>query len=375
MAGRRNNGEGSIYQRASDGRWVASLTLPQGKRKAFYGNTRKEAADKLKAAIREIENGADLAKKPLTLGAFLDQWLEEVVKPSRRPATYADYARNVKHHLKPYLGMIRLKDLTPQHVQRLLNQKSESGLAPNSVRLIRATLRRALGYALKWGYVTRNVATLVDPPHIVQKPVQPLTAEQVRALLEASRSERLGPLFHVAIATGLRQGELLALRWDDVDFVAGTVRVRHSLRIVAGEPVFDEPKTARSRRVVPLPASALAALREQKDRQAFERARPGDRWREYGLVFTTSIGTPLERMNVTHRLQAILKDAGLPRQRFHDLRHGCATLLLQQGASPRVVMETLGHSTIGVTMNTYAHVMPAVQREAADQLDRLLTGS
>jgi integrase len=371
----RGHNEGSIYQRASDGLWVAALTLPNGKRRAYYGKTRSEARDKLKEAQRELDNGIDLDASRQTVGQFLDRWLSDVAKPGVRPSTYESYRLHVERHLKPALGHLALRKLTPQHVQALMNEKVKAGLAPRTVHLMRATLRRALGYAVKWSLVTRNVATLVEPPRAVRKPVQPLNAEQVRRFLDATRDDRFGPLFHVAIASGLRQGELLGLQWEDVDFAAGTVTVRRALQRIDKRPVFVEPKSDRSRRTVNLPASAVAALKIQKDRQAFARQAAGEHWQEQDLVFASTIGTPLDAPNVTHRLQALLKDAGLPRQRFHDLRHCCASLMLANGEHPRVVMETLGHSQISLTMNTYSHVMPAMQRDAADRLDALLTAS
>src|SRR5262249_19237434 len=160
--------------------------------------------------------------------------------------------------------------------------------------------------------------------------------------------DRLGPLYRVAILTGLRQGELLGLHWQDVDLTGATLTVRHALQRIDGVPALVEPKTKRSRRTIALPAGAIAALTEQRRRQAEDRLAAGGRWDDWGLVFASTVGTPLDAPNVTHRLQRILADAGLPRQRFHDLRHLCATLLLSQGVSPRVVMEQLGHSQIGL---------------------------
>jgi integrase len=371
----RGHNEGSIYQRASDGLWVAALTLPSGKRKAYYGKTRPEAKAKLKAAQHDLDAGLDLDAAKTTVGQFLDRWLEDTAKPTVRPSTYESYRLHVERHLKSGIGHLPLAKLTPQHVQKLLNDKAKAGLSARTVQLTRATLRRALGYAVKWSLVSRNVATLVDPPRTVRTPVQPLTVDQVRRFLDATKDDRLGPLFHVAIASGLRQGELLGLRWEDVDLVAGTVTVRRALQRIDKRPVFVEPKTERSRRTVNLPASAVAAMKVQKDRQAFARQAAGVHWEEQGLVFASTIGTPLDAPNVTHRLQALLKQAELPRQRFHDLRHCCASLMLANGEHPRVVMETLGHSQISLTMNTYSHVMPAMQRDAADRLDALLTAS
>jgi integrase len=232
-----------------------------------------------------------------------------------------------------------------------------------------------LGQALKWDLVVRHIATLTEPPHSVRTPVEPLNATQVAQLLAATKDDRLGPLIHVAIATGLRQGELLGLRWEDVDLAQGTLRVRHAMQRIDGVPTFIEPKTQRSRRVVALPPSAVAALTVQHDRQVFVRQAAGAAWQEWHLVFASAVGTPLNPSNVTHHLQAVLAEAGLPRQRFHDLRHCCASLLLTQNVPARVVMEQLGHSQIALTMNTYSHVMPAMQREAADRMEEVLAAT
>ncbi len=225
---------------------------------------------------------------------------------------------------------------------------------------------------MKWGVVGRNVATLAEPPRSVRRPVQPLTAEQARAFIYFSRDDRLGSLFAVAILTGLRQGELFGLRWQDVDLTAGTLAVRHALQRIGGKPTLVEPKTERSRRTLTLPAAALAALKAQRVRQIEERLLAGDRWQDWGLVFASTIGSPLEPSNVAARLHKLLVDAGLLRQRFHDLRHCCASLLLSQHVPPRVVMDVLGHSQIALTMNTYSHVMPAMLKDAANALDAAL---
>lgn len=319
---------------------------------------------------REHDRGLDLTARPETVGQFLTRWLEDVARPTIRPSTYESYRGHVENHLIPALGHLKLTELTPQHVQRLMNEKRASGLAPRTVAYMRAVLRRALMHALKWGLLTRNVATLVDPPKITRTPVHPLTPEQVRVFLDFTKDDRLGPLFHVAIATGRRQGELFGLRWEAVDFDAGTLTVRYALQRVKDaegktEARLMDPKTPKSRRTIHLPASAVAALRTQKTRQKEERLLAGGRWREeeLDLIFTTTIGTPLKPLNasnVTHHLQRVLAEAGLPRQRFHDLRHGCATLLLAQGVPLKTIQEVLGHSQITLTADTYAHLAPAM---------------
>jgi integrase len=289
---RRGHGEGSIKQRA-DGLWEARVSLEGGKRKSFYGKTRKEAQDKLRGALRDIDAGLDLSAGRQTLGQYMTRWLEDVAKPNVRPGTYKSYASYVRLHIVPELGHHQLGKLSPQHVQAFLNGRTAAGLSPRTVQYIRAILRRALGQALKWGLVSRNVATLVDPPRSIKTPVSPLAAEQARAFIAHTADNRLGPLFHVAIASGLRQGELFGLRWEDVDLAAGTLYVRHTLQRIDGGLALVEPKTALSRRTVTLPDSAVAALRVQKDRQTFERAMAGDIWREGGFVFTSTVGTPL----------------------------------------------------------------------------------
>lgn len=370
-AKRRGHHEGTIRERA-DGRWECQISLPSGKRKSLYGKTRKAVQDALRAALRDIDAGLDLGSPRQTVGAFLDRWLEDVVTPNVRPATLECYALHVRRHLKPAIGHLALDKLTPQHVQALMNAQTKTGLSPRSVQLTRATLRRALGQALKWSLVSRNVATLVDPPRSVRKPVQPLTAEQARAFLAATATHRLGPLFHIAITTGLRQGELFGLKWDDVDLATGTLTVRHAMQRIGGKPTLVEPKTTLSRRMVTLPASAVAVLRVQRTRQLEERLLVGGRWQDWGLVFASGIGTPLEPSNVTHRFQTLIAAAGLPRQRFHDLRHCAASLLLAGNVAPRTIMGILGHSQISLTMNTYAHLSPALERDAARALDAVL---
>lgn len=369
---RRANGEGSIYQRR-DGRWCGVVSTPDGGRKTFYGRTRNEVARRLSAALRDLEQGVVPVPERLTTGAFLEHWLRESARPAVRPSTFASYAGIVRLHLLPGLGSIPLTRLGPLHVQVVMNQKLEGGLSPRRVQYIRAVLRRALGQALKWGLVSRNVATLVDPPRSERPEVHPFDPDEARRFLAAVRGDRLEALYAAALALGLRQGEALGLRWDDVDLARRTLSIRMALQRIEGRLQLVEPKTKLSRRAVHLPSAPVRALEEHRARQLEERLRAGERWEENGLVFTTPVGRPLDASSVTHRFQRIVAAAGLRRQRFHDLRHACASLLLAQGVSPRVVMEVLGHSQISLTLNTYSHVIPALQREAADRMDSVIS--
>ena len=379
MTRQRGAGEGSIYRRA-DGRWVgaAHLGYVAGKRrrKVVYGKTRREVQEALTRALRDHQVGLDVApdeREPVA--TFLERWLREAARPSVRHSTYERYAGIVHQHLIPAVGSTRLTKLSPAHVQGLLNAKLAAGLSPRSVHHLRAVLRKALNQALRWGLVTRNVATLVDPPRVPRFELTPLDPDQARQLLEAIRGDRLEALYTVALAVGLRQGEALGLRWQDVDLDAGLLHVRHALqRNADGKLGLGEPKSRTSRRSIALPPPATAALREHRRRQLQERLLAADRWQGYDLVFTSTVGTPSDGTAITKRFQRLLADAGLPRQRFHDLRHACASLLLAQGIHPRVVMEILGHSQISLTMNTYSHVIPALQRDAADRMGDLLAG-
>ncbi len=371
--GKRGQNEGSIYKR-KDGRWEAALTIPGtgGKRQRFYGETQREVREKLTAARRALDQGDLPIRERQTVGQFLERWLTDVVKPGVRPRTHQSYAQLVRLHLKPALGHHQLTKLTPQHVQALLNAKLAAGLSPRTVQYLRAVLRRALGQALKWGLVARNVATLFDPPRSVRHENRPLTADEARRFLAAARGDRLEALYAVAVALGLRQGEILGLRWPDIDLDAQVLTVRFAIQRVDGTWQLVEPKTRRSQRAIAIPPLIIAQLRQHRARQLEERLLAGARWQDWDLVFPSTVGTPIDPRNLTKRYKALLQRAELPAIRFHDLRHSCASLLVAQGLHMRVVMETLGHSQIGLTMNTYAHIMPDLQRQAADLMEGLL---
>ena len=373
--GKRGNNEGSIYQQGSDGRWVAAVSLPSGERRRFYGATRAEVARKLTAALKTQQDGMPLPMERETVGRFLASWLRDTVQVSVRPATFQSYVSIVRCHLVPELGGIPLARLTPQDVQALMRRRLAEGLSPRRVDYIRGVLRRALNHAMRWGLVGRNVAALVSPPRAQMVEVDPFDPEEARLFLEAIHDDRLEALYTVALAVGLRQGEALGLRWQDVDLRAGTLAVRHSLQKIRGVFRLVEPKTRRSRRTVHLPAVVVEGLQAHRARQAEERLRAAQLWEDHGLVFCTELGRPLDAPNVTHRFQRVLREAGLRRQRFHDLRHACGSLLLAQGVSPRVVMEVLGHSQVTLTLNTYSHVIPSLGREAADRMDDVLRAS
>jgi integrase len=270
---------------------------------------------------------------------------------------------------------LQLARLEPRQVQKLYADLLAQGQAPASVRQLHAVLRRAFSQAVKWDTVARNVVALATPPRVARHEIQPLTAAQARTLLEAARGGRLEALYVMALSSGMRLGELLGLRWSDVDLDGGIVQVRQILVRMPSGLRFGEPKTKRSRRRISLSTGVRDSLRQHRARQATERLRLGPVWEDYDLVFANEIGKPLDAGNFLRRdFWRALNKAGLPRCRFHDLRHTCATLLLQQGVHPKVVSELLGHGSIGLTLDTYSHIIPDMQQHAATTIDGLLKG-
>ncbi|GAB7193396.1 site-specific integrase [Kineococcus sp. NUM-3379] len=375
--GRRGHGEGSIFQTA-DGRWRASVDLGwhDGKRKRKYAlrRTRREAATWLQETLQAQRNGT-LVRESVTVAAWFPTYLEKVAAPKVRASTLVNYERDFRRHIEPSLGRIKLDKLEPRHLADLYASKTAAGLSAASVRHIHATLRRSLNVAMKWGLVSRNVALLVDPPSRREFRVEPLTVEEARLVLAAARGERLEARWVAALTLGLRQGEALGLWWEDVDLDTATLRVRRQLaRGRAGEKAtFTSLKSARSSRTLSMPPYLVEALRRHREAQEVERAAALV-WVDPQLVFTTPIGSALDASNDAKAFKALLRAAGVRPVRLHDLRHTAASLLLAQGMHPRVVMEVLGHSQIGLTMNTYSHVMPSMLGEAAASMQSALWG-
>jgi integrase len=375
---RRGPGEGSIYERA-DGRWTAVVHLGYARgrrqRKHVYGKTRAEVASKLRALQTSVDQGLAPPPDRLTFDQFLTTWLTESVRPSVRPSTFRSYEGIVRVHVRPAIGRVPLNRLTPGDVQRLLNERLASGLSPRSVAMIRAVLRTALGLAVRWGQVPRNVAALTDPPRERRREMKVLDTRQARALLDQVHGDRLEALYAVALAVGLRQGEALGLRWSDIDLDGPTLAISRALQRLDGTLRFVEPKSAGSHRTLLLPAFAVSTLKRHRVGQNEERLTAGPLWEDGDLVFSTMLGRPLDARNVVRQFKRHLNGAELPDIRFHDLRHSCATLLLAQGVSPRAVMETLGHSQISLTLGTYSHVTAAIRVEVAETMERALGAS
>ena len=377
MNTRRGNGEGSIYKR-KDGRWVGVINVGyeggKRRRKSFYGDTRRQVADRLAGALRDTKLGLALTEDQITVGQFLDTWLVEVAKPKLRPLTYRSYESIVGEHLKPVFGRTRLAKLRPTAIQRYLNAVGDDGLNPHTVRNIRAVLRTALALAQRWGLISQNPASLVELPRMPSTEIAPLTRTEARQMVSALKGDRLEALYTLTLTLGLRQGEALGLRWSDVDFEASTINVEATLQRYGRSYHLNEPKSRRSRRRLPLPPSLVNRLLRHRTLQLEDRLRAGSAWstNQWDLVFLTERGRPLSGPTVTRRLQRLLVQAGLPKKRFHDLRHSAASFMLAEGVPMRVITEILGHSDASLTANVYAHVAPELQREATDRVGRLL---
>jgi len=360
---KRANGEGSVFKRGN--RWVAQVGTGKNRETKYFG-TQKEANAWRHKMIEQRLQGMVFGGSKVSLSKFLDEWLV-VARTSVRPNTFQQYSQVVHQHINPFLGEIVLKDLRPDHVQSLYTSKLGNGVSPNTTRMIHAVIHRALNHALKLGLVYRNVADSVTRPKVVRKEMKTLNDYQVRQLIQVAESEQMGLLLWVAVVTGLRQGELLGLKWSDLDWTSRRIQVQRQVQRRKGDGlVFCEPKSASGRRVIVLGKSTIGKLREHKNSQLKERILLGEKWQDYDLIFPSPIGTPLDPSNVLKAYKNCLKRAGLPNLRFHDLRHSAATLMLQQGVNPKIVSEHLGHSDISLTLNTYIHVLPPMQEEAAE---------
>lgn len=368
---KRGHGEGTIYQR-KDGRWAASITLENRRRKTFYSKTRKEVQEKLRVALNEQKQGILSTGPQQTMKQFLEQWLEEVHRPSIRIGTYKGYRGYLDKHILPALGHLPIQKLTPQHVQAFYSRKQQEGLSAKSVNNIHGMLHKALDHAVRWGLAPRNVCDAVSLPKQSRHETQPLTEKQARQLLVAARGHSLEGLLTLAVTTGMRSGELLALKWQDINFDTDSLHIRRSMGYISGKGYLEfEPKTSRSRRKIVLPSFVCEALKQHRTRQLEARLKAGTRWQDHDLVFCNMYGGYLDPAHLRQRFDKLLKDTGLPDVRFHDLRHSAATILLSMGVPAKVVQEILGHSQISMTMDIYSHVLPDMQQEAMAKMNDL----
>lgn len=368
---RRGRGEGSIYQRAN-GMWCATYSAGYAndgnrKRRTVFGESKEDVQKKLRDKLNQATTSLSIAPNKVKLGQYLDRWLNDAAKAAVRPTTYANYERVVKNHIKPHLGGVTLGNLTPVHVQSMIASMQTDGKSAETIRLTYAVLRRALKQAVTWRLVTYNATYGVERPRAVKVEITALDADQVTDLLKAARGDRLEAIYVLAVGTGMRLGEIFGLQWADVDLAAATIMVRRTLSELGGKLFTSEPKTAKGRRKIDLPAVAVAALLKHR-KQTIVEGFAAIAW-----VFCNTKGGPLRRSHFhKQQFKPLLKKAKLPDIRFHDLRHTSATLLLAAGVHPKIVQERLGHSQISVTLDTYSHILPSMQVDAAYRLDLLL---
>jgi integrase len=367
----RGNGEGSIYQR-SDGKWCAAITLDGGKRKVLYGRTRKDVGDKLATVLPDVKRGLPVPGLRLTTAKFFSEWLENTVKPSRRVGTYRLYETYVRTHIVPAIGSVPIAKLGPLHIQRFQRDLKAKGLAESTTMVVRAVLSAGLTQAEKWGLMARNPVRLVEAPRQTQKEPGVLTPEQAAAILLAVRGQEFHHLFPVMLATGLRLGEALGLRWQDVNLDGQQLQVRNQMLEVTGKGRYlSEPKSQHGRRTIPLIPAAVASLRAQHARMLERRMHAAALWHEQDLVFIDELGEPIVARRAQRSFNRALKSAGLPTTYTpHSLRHSAATYLLAAGVPDRVVMEILGHGSTAMTTH-YEHVMSTMLTDAADRLARI----
>ena len=369
---RRGNKEGNIRRWPHDGRWEARYYLPDGSRRSLMGKTRAEVRDKLAKALHDAGKGLPAVDERQTVKQYLITWYESM-KPQVRISSYRRYGDYI-NHLIPALGHVSLSKLTPQHLQVFCNKKLAEGLSPSTVHAIHSMLHRALKDALQMGLLNRNVSEMLRPPRRSNREMMPLSVIEMQRFLEVVRDDRFYALYVLALSTGMREGELLGLRWQDVDLPRHIVQVRMNVQETLGQYIIAETKTAYSRRTVALTQAAVDALAEHWQKQQQVKMEMGSMWTDNDLVYPNGYGGIMIPHNITKRsFKRYLVKAGLSRDvRFHDLRHTAATLVLASGVNFKVVSEMLGHSNVSITLRIYAHVLPHMQQSAVAAMDNLL---
>jgi integrase len=365
---KRLNGDGSIYQLPS-GKWRGLVSIG-GKRLSHTSKTRKEITAWIRQITGQVEQGLSYDSARVTVGDFLIRWLASK-ENSIRPTTYSHYKIIIEKHLAPALGIVLIKDLTPDRIQYIYDEWIRSGYGAPTVIKTHAVLHQALERAVRLGLLVRNITDLVSPPKGSQEEMRFWSEMEANRFLTATRENRLYALFHLAIATGARQMEILGLKWSDLDWLRGTLRISRQLSR-KGE-MFSPLKTNAGRRTLELGPNTLAALREHSSRQQLERRIAGDRWQENDLIFTSRIGSPMHHKNLTDRyFKPLVLVAGVPEIRFHDLRHTAVAIMLSNGVSIFVVSKIVGHARASITSDTYGHLVPGTTTAVGKLMDDLI---
>ena len=367
----RGHGEGSIHRRSS-GSWRAQISS-SGKRFGKTFKKKAEAQDWLRQMQNQLEMGLDIKGGKLTLAQYLPQWLEKK-KTSLRPSTAYQYNQIIRDHILPHIGKIRLEDLRLSKIERLYSDLLGSGVSVRTVRLVHAVLHVALVKAINYGHIARNPAHGASLPRLSHSEMNVLDADQVTQFLIAVQGSCDEALYYLAIHTGMRQGELFGLKWTDLQWDKGELRIQRQVKRVPRKGwTFADPKTKKGRRTIKLGDEILKLLSAHKKRQDAHKVIVGELWMENGLIFPASMGTPLHQSNLRKEFLKVLERAKLPKIRFHDLRHTAASLMLNNGVPPIVVSNRLGHSKPSITMDVYGHLYQETQTDAAKIMDDLVT--
>lgn len=394
--GRRKNpyGEGTIYQLTKGrfkGKWLGQLiigTNPEtGKniRRTFYGNGWTEVRDKMKLTKAELDKGINLQKQAaLTFENWIKTWMDNYKKIEIELTTWENYDRSIKKHIIPTLGPLTLKELSTDHIQSFYSKLIELGKAPATVRRNHQIIHASLEQAKKNNLISRNPCEGATLPKLEDKEARAMSMEEMNKFLDLLLIPKIGPTiigpkwraaFLTLLGTGLREGEILALKWDNINLRNRTISIKESLaRTKKKGLIFKSPKSKKSKRIVPLPWDVAIALRLHRIYQRKEKIIAGNNFKDQNLAFCTSKGTPIGPRNFTRKFEALRKRAGLSTDiNLHSLRHTYATRMLERGESLKTVQELLGHEDISTTGNTYAHVMPEIKKQAASNLNSLLT--
>ncbi|MEX2161962.1 MAG: site-specific integrase [Anaerolineales bacterium] len=368
---KRANQEGSAFQ-LKNGSWRAQITL-DGKRLSFSALSQGECRDWIRKMLNKVDAGLTYEVMQITLAEYLHDWLANA-KTTIRFTTFEQYQQITRDYIKPLLGNVKVFELRPEHVQHLYATHLQNGASARTVRMVHCVVHRSLNQAVQMGLIDRNPASFVKPPRLKRKEMKFYDEGQVQALLitaEAAQDRYLA-LWKVAVTTGMRMGELLGLKWVDLDWSKGYLQVRRQLKVTRGGGFhFAEPKSKAGLRAIVLGLDTLSLLKVHQDQLHQERVQLGDRWKEQDLIFPSSVGTPTRPGKILVRFKRLIKLAGLPEIRFHDLRHTAASLMLNNGIPLIVVSRRLGHAQPSITLNVYGHMIPMMQEQAAELMDKI----
>jgi len=346
-----------------------------GKRKQQWisvKGTKKEAEKRLSELLHQLDNGVFIKPTKTTLAEYLERWIKDYVNINLAPRTAEGYQMIMHRHIMPALGNKFLTQLKPEHLQKYYSDKLNAGLSAQTVRHHHTALHKALQTAVEWGLLTRNVADAVKSPRPQPNEIKIWNEDELNTFIEQAKISPYYALFYTALFTGMRRSEFLALRWEDVDLLLCQIHVHRSLHVLkGGNIIFRAPKTAKGKRMIALSPSLTSTLREHREKQQLERL--GTPIKEDDFVFCNIDGKPLLSNTVTHAWSKLIKRLGLKQIRLHDARHTHASLMLKQGAHPKIVQERLGHSGIQITLDIYSHVAPGLQEAAANRFDDVLS--